>query len=253
MRKGYLKACAISVAMMLFLTGCGMNYPELTAEEEVMVGEYAAKLLLKYDANNRSRLIVREELDEEEVVVEEPEDLQEETQEEVLEEPEVSLGEPEVVEPSIEYNEAPPSNMIASPEEFYELSEGISIDYLGMELCSSYPPAGQADSYFALDATEGKTLMVLKFKIENHAQSDQKVDLLTQNVLFRITANGGYTRNTLTTMLLDDMSTYVGTLGAGEAQEVVLLAEVDDNVANSISTLMLNLKNDAKTCTIQLQ
>ncbi len=245
MRKGYLKAGAISVAMMLLLTGCGVNYPELTAEEEVLVGEYAAKLLLKYDANNRSRLIVREELGEEDSVSEEKEEPQEQ--------PEVSLGEPEVVEPPIEYNEAPPANMISSPEEFYELSEGISIDYLGMELCDSYPAEGQADSYFALDATEGKTLMVLKFKIENQAQSEQNVDLLTQNVLFRITANGGYTRNTLTTMLLDDMSTYVGTLGAGEAEEVVLLAEVDDDVANSISTLMLNLKNDVKTCTIQLQ
>ena len=248
MRKAYVKISALAVAMILLLTGCGTNYPDLTAEEEIMVGEYAAKLLLKYDANNRSRLIVREELPEEETVIGEPEEPVE------IPEEEPTVEElPEADSPVVGTEDVPLTNMIASPEEFYELAEGISIDYQGMDVCSSYPPEGQADSYFALEATEGKSLMVLKFKIENHAQTEQKVDLLSQNVLFRITANGGYTRNTLTTMLLDDMSTYVDTLDAGETVDVVLLAEVDNDVANSISTLMLNLKNELKTCTIQLQ
>lgn len=250
MRKGYVKVTAFAAAMMLLLTGCGTSYPDLTAEEEKMVGEYAAKLLLKYDANNRSRLIAREEM-EEKTIIEETETPIEETDEQLKEETTVET--PEENAPVTGAEEVPATNMIASPEEFYELSEGITIDYQGMEICSSYPPDGQADSYFALDATEGKSLMVLKFKIENQAQSEQKVDLLTQNVLFRITANGGYTRNTLTTMLLDDMSTYVGTLDAGEAEDVVLLVEVDNDVANNISTLMLNLKNELKTCTIQLK
>jgi len=250
MRKGCVKVTALAAAMMLLLTGCGTKYPDLTAEEEKMVGEYAAKLLLKYDANNRSRLIAREALEEETVIVE-TETPEEQSEEQPKEETTVETPQEDVSVSGTE--EAPAANMIASPEEFYELPKGISIDYQGMEICSSYPPAGAADSYFALDATEGKSLMVLKFKIENQAQSEQKVDLLTQNVLFRITANGGYTRNTLTTMLLDDMSTYVGDLDAGEAVDVVLLAEVDDDVANNISTLMLNLKNELKTCTIQLK
>lgn len=246
MKKGCVKVTALAVAMMLLLTGCGTNYPDLTAEEERMVGEYAAKLLLKYDANNRSRLIAREELEEETEIVD-PEKHVEEQEKQPEEEKIVDT------QPDSEPETTPTTNMIASPEEFYELPESISIDYQGMEICSSYPPEGQADSYFALDATEGKSLMVLKFTIENQAQSVQEVDLLTQNVLFRITANGGYTRNTLTTMLLDDMSTYVGELDAGETVDVVLLAEVDNDVANNISTLMLNLKNELKTCTIQLK
>lgn len=250
MRKGYVKVTAFAAAMMLLLTGCGTDYPDLTAEQEKMVGEYAAKLLLKYDANNRARLIAREEL-EEETVAEETEAPVEETTEQPEEETTVET--PKTDATVSETENVPPANMISSPEEFYELAEGISIDYQGMESCVSYPPEGQADSYFALDATEGKSLMVLKFKIENHAQSEQEVNLLAQNVLFRITANGGYTRNTLTTMLLDDMSTYVGELAAGETADVVLLVEVDNDVANNISTLMLNLKNESKTCTIQLK
>lgn len=244
MRKGYVKASAIVLAMMLLLTGCGANYPELSAEEEVMVGEYAAKLLLKYDANNRSRLVTREEIEDEEIIIEETEEVEEKQ--------ELTVEEQEPETPVVENTDAPAMNMIASPEEFYELAEGISIDYQGMEVCASYPAEGEADSYFALDATEGKSLLVMKFKIENHSQNEQHVDLLGQNVLFRITVNGGYVRNTLTTMLLDDMSTYVADVAAGESVDVVLLAEVDNDVINSISTLLLNLKNDLKTCTIQL-
>ena len=251
MRKGYVKVTALAVAIMFCLTGCGTSYPDLTVDEEKMVAEYAAKLLLKYDANNRSRLVSREEIPEEETEKTEVETPAEDQEKQPGDEAIVDTQSEET--PDSDAEKAPMTNMIASPEEFYELPEGISIDYQGMEICSSYPPEGQADSYFALDATEGKSLMVLKFTIENQAQSEQKVDLLTQNVLFRITANGGYTRNTLTTMLLDDMSTYVGELAAGEVANVVLLAEVDNDVANNISTLMLNLKNESKTCTIQIK
>lgn len=245
MRKGYVKVTAILAAMALMLSGCGTAYPELTAEEEVKVAEYAAKLLLKYDANNRSRLIVREEA---EIEVEEPEELPEEP-EDVVEEPEVS--EPADT-PVIELEQEANTNMIGSPEEFYQLADGIVINYQGLEVCDSYPTEG-ADAYFALDAATGKHLIVMKFGIENHSQAEQHVDILAQDVILQITANGSYTRNILTTMLTDDMSSYIGDIPAGEAVDVVLLAEADDDVADSISTLMLHLKNDSQKCTIQLK
>ena len=36
---------------------CGNEIPDLTEEESQRIGEYAAVTLLKYDANNRSRLV----------------------------------------------------------------------------------------------------------------------------------------------------------------------------------------------------
>lgn len=247
MRKGYVKTSAIMAAMVLLLTGCGTAYPELSPEDEVLVGEYAAKLLLKYDANNRSRLVERDELS-----VEEAEEQQEETEApEQTPEETVPVEDTPVIE--MEQEQTANDNMVGSPAEFYELVEGIAINYQGMEVCDSYPQSGDADAYFALDATEGKRLVVLKFGIENHSQSEQHVDLLSQDANLRITANGGYTRNILTTMLTDDMATYTGDIPAGETVNVVLLAEADKDVADSIATLMLNLKNDSKTCTIQLK
>ena len=48
---------ALLCAMMLSMTACGNEIPDLTEEESQRVGEYAAVTLLKYDANNRSRLV----------------------------------------------------------------------------------------------------------------------------------------------------------------------------------------------------
>ena len=47
---------ALLCTMMLSMTACGNEIPDLTEEESQRVGEYAAVTLLKYDANNRSRL-----------------------------------------------------------------------------------------------------------------------------------------------------------------------------------------------------
>ena len=44
---------ALLCTMMLSMTACGNEIPDLTEEESQRVGEYAAVTLLKYDANNR--------------------------------------------------------------------------------------------------------------------------------------------------------------------------------------------------------
>ena len=58
--------------------------------------------------------------------------------------------------------------------------------------------------------------------------------------------------NALPTLLPNDMSTYVDTLPAGGEQELVLLVEVNEDVANDIQNLSLRLKNESNEYTIQL-
>lgn len=251
MRKNYVKVSAVMAAMVFILTGCGgAKIPDMTQEEEQMIGEYAARLLLKYDANSRSRLVSREEVEAEELrqaELEEKKKAEEaarEAQEEKEQENHTSVAGTE---------QQPGANAVGKPEEFFGLPEGIVISYKGYEVCDSYPQDDETNTYFALDATEGKQLVVLKFNMENQSQTEQHIDILSQNATMRVTANGSYGRNVLTTMLMDDLSTYVGDIPAGETVEVVLLAELDNDVANNISTLMLNLKNESKTCTIQLK
>ena len=44
----------------------------------------------------------------------------------------------------------------------------------------------------------------------------------------------------------------MGTLAAGENVKAVLVVEIDAGVADAVSSISLNLKNDSKSHTIQL-
>jgi len=78
MKKRYLKLSIFTMAMMFVLSGCGSDFPDLTADEQQVIGEYAATLLMKYDANNRSRLMSREEVEAAELKMEELEQARQE-------------------------------------------------------------------------------------------------------------------------------------------------------------------------------
>ena len=250
MRERYVKVSAIMAAMVFTLAGCGAKIPDMTREEEQVVGEYAAMLLMKYDANSRSRLISREEVEAEKLKqaqLEEKKKMEETAKETPTQEEQKDHT------PAVGTEQQPGADTVGRPEEFFGLPEGIVISYKEYEVCDSYPQDAETNTYLALDAAEGKRLVVLKFNMENQSQAEQHIDIWSQNAVIRITANGSYGRNVLTTMLMDDMSTYTGDIPAGETIELVLLAELDRDVADNIATLMLNLKNESKTCTIQLK
>lgn len=236
---------ALLCTMMLSMTACGNEIPDLTEEESQRVGEYAAVTLLKYDANNRSRLV-----DPEMVIAKlEKEAAREATkaaQEEEKAEETGSTGTTEVTMPTAQ------EDITASMEEFFGLPEGVSITYEDYMVTDSYPEDGATDEYFALDASTGKKLLVLRFCLTNGTEQEEKMDLLNTNSRYIITVNDSIRANALTTMLPNDMSTYEETLEPGQPQELVLLLEVNEDVAGAVQTIALRLKNASNEYTIQL-
>lgn len=239
------KTVAVMCMMALLLTGCNSNFPDLTDEEAAAIGEYAAVTLLKYDANSRSRLVDLSQVEEEAVAESVPESQPAPVVPKESEEPEVQ--QPEQEQPVI--NEIT-DNMAESMEAFLELPEGVTLSYVGYDVCQSY----QEDSnlYFALEASTGKKLLVARFEIQNATAETQEINLLDRRDNYRLTVNDTYTRTALTTLLSGDMSTYLGTIEAGASEEVVLLIEVNEADAENVQSISLNLKNESKTYTIQL-
>lgn len=225
---------ALLCAMMLSMTACGNEIPDLTEEESQRIGEYAAVTLLKYDANNRSRLV------DPEVVIAKLE------KEEAKAEETGSTGTTEVTMPTAQ------EEITASMEDFFGLPEGVSITYEDYMVADSYPEDGVEDDYFALDASTGKKLLVLRFCLTNGTEQEEKIDLLNTNSRYIITVNDSIRANALTTMLPNDMSTYAETLEPGQSQELVLLLEVNEDVADAVQTITLRLKNASNEYTIQL-
>lgn len=229
--------------MVLFLTGCG-GMPVMTADQEEAIGEYAAVLLLKYDANNRSRLV--------DLSLEAPAAPPEAPA--TTPEPAVQGMRPPEDTPAVDHSTPAENSTASSMEEFFGLPAGITVTYQGAYTSLSYPEEEKTSAGDLLvEAADGKSLLVLEFIIANQTGTEAEVNLFQQNSSYRVTVNNETSRYALTTMLMNDMSTYMDHLQTGESVNVVLLVEMDQEDLDSISNISLKLKNEAKTYTIQLQ
>lgn len=226
------------------MTACGNEIPDLTEEESQRVGEYAAVTLLKYDANNRSRLV-----DPEIVIAKLEKDAAKEARrqerEQTEEQPEGTAAS-EIQMPTAQ------EDITTSLEEFFGLAEGVTLTYKDYQIADSYPEDGSTDDYFALDTSAGKKLLVLNFELTNGSGQEESIDFLNAAARYVITVNDSTRGNALITMLPNDMSTYAETLNPGETQGLVLLLEINEDVANAIQNISLRLKNASNEYTIQL-
>ena len=74
---------------------------------------------------------------------------------------------------------------------------------------------------------------------------DKELNVLEQNVQFRIAVNDSGARNILPTLLLNDLSSYRDVVPAGSEVTLVLVREVTEEEANGISTISLSLRNES--------
>lgn len=243
MRKAGTLLCGILVAALL--SGCGDEMIELTQEETELITEYTVGLLLKYDKYYGSRLVDTSAYD---IAAEEiPEETVEEIPEEQPEQ-EDSTDNTEVIDVSQDVELSASSSTI---EEYYGI-EGITFQYLGYDLMQSYPPnTNDGDLFFAMDATDGSQLLVLRFTAANVSSTDQTLNMLNYGVRFRVSVNGGSGQNVLTTMLLDDMQTYNDMLPAGHSVELVSIVEVPQG--DSVETIDFIMSGNAENAVMILQ
>lgn len=238
--KKVLKGFLIGIAGVC-LTGCGNSIPEMTQEQQELVVEYAAGELLKFDKNHVVKLVT---LDEEDLAAE-PEEVPEEAQTTDEEKTEDKGGVKEDDVTVIDQTEEE-----VTIEQFLGISD-VEISYTGYETTDSYPSDGTDEVYFFMDATENNQLLVLKFDLKNTAGGEQEIDLASSQVRYKIAVNGD-AQNALTTMLLNDMAYYQGTLAAGESTEVVVVGEISSDQTEQIDTLELVMKSVDDTATISL-
>lgn len=244
------KAKKIIVCLIgcLMLSGCGAQIPELNAEQEEIITQYAATTLLKYDANYESGLMSEEEMAAlmREMITPTPmptptptqapesENVEEDSQDEM---PEELIGEEEPVD----------NRTIA---EFFGL-EGIDISYAGYDIVDSYPESGTDDWYFAMDAVEGNQLLVLKFDVANTGTTETEVDILNMTPRFRAFINGGEQINASTTLLTDDLKTMKMVLQPGETVQEVIVIEISEaevlelSAEDAVLELMIRLDEDS--------
>lgn len=257
-----LGVLAMAVVM---LTGCIDSMPEMTSDQTDMVAEYAAGLLLKYSPNYNYMLVSEDELVaalnqralvEQMTADETQQEDEEEADEETTQEQQTSNAETPTEETAEEAVEETPVQMLAdsSTDLVMELglAEQVSLCYQSFEICDSYPK--DAKGYSGIDAAEGKKLLVMHFDLENDTADKVDCQLFDYSMRLRVTINDSVTRSAEdTTLLPDDMASYVGTLEAGEKIDVIAVAQIEEMSDSDIASLTLQISSSNGNYSIKIR
>lgn len=252
MKKGkVLVFLAMSAAL---LTGCVDSMPELTAEQSDIIAEYAAGLLLKYSSNYNYKIASDEEVAAAMAArqeVAEPE-TQPETEMEQQTEDEPSQGTPSSeTQPAESESGTEQVQFVADLDFAAELGiDDLIIRYQSFEICSSYP---QNNSGFRVDAAQGKKLLVMHFDLEGLPEEDVDCNLFDYNIKMRVNINDTVSAAVLSTLIPNDLASYMDVVRAGEIVDVVAVAEIDDMTEEEIQTLILRASSNGQTCTVKLK
>ncbi len=240
-----LMVCLLGTALF---TGCAYS-PELmlTEEEQKLIAGYSADILLKYSDGYAKSLVdtAKERELQAAVAALLAQKQAEEADEGKNTDHKSESGEEGVAESP--YAPRGEQDLAAALSQ-----SGIEVSYDGFDVCKSYPSESEAEDAFLLNATDGKDLVVYRFRVSNTSGEDMEANILDQNPMFRIIVNGEERKNVLKTMLLNDLGTLHEVIPAGESRDEVLVMEVPEGYVQTIETVSLLIKANGQESVIPL-
>lgn len=254
MKKG--KVLCMLVMSAVLLTGCVDAMPELTKEQSGMIAEYAASLLLKYSPNYHYKIVSEEEVAAAKAAEQElaetqtqeetdasEEQMDSENQQQIADETFMETGETDSYD-SVMYLTSSDADIAA------ELGiNDIIIKYQSYEICDSYP---QNNSGFSVDAAQGKKLLIVHFDLQGSSDENVECNLFDYDLEVRMNVNGT-TIKALSTMLPNELMSYMDTVPPAEMADVVAVAEINDLSETDIESLVLTISSNSGDCTIELK
>lgn len=230
--------CVLMCGAMLLFAGCGEKPYELTEDDQSKIADYAAHVVTKYNGSQEEGLL---KVEPEEILAAEEEDTENSAeQDEKKEENEKNQsGGGSVDKPKTE---------TVSLNKALQLESGLKASFARYDVTDSYVEA----DYFAMNATSGKTYLVVHINLEAEGQ-DVDCDMLSKELKFRVVINGEKEVGAQTSILLNDLSTYQGTITQGSAQDCVLLFETETEAVNNIESLGLKVVKGTSSSIVNLQ
>lgn len=213
-------------ACSLFLGGCGETLHELTAEEEAVIVHYAAYAVAKHNIQQKDG-VSNVYIPEDEMVDDSqaPEDTQSPEDGE-------DIGETQEVVNGVKIADA--------------IGHGsdLTVTYEGYTTSKNYVE----DGVYAVDAAEGKIYYIMNFTLTNVSDADVSVENLTKNMSFKLVSGDLTVTSMKNTFAMRDLSSYVGTIPAGQSVETVLLFEISEDKVEGITepSLQIIIGSEAK-------
>lgn len=239
-KKGMI--CVLMCGAMLLFTGCGEKPYDLSKEEEGKIADYAAHVVTKYNGSQEEGLL---KIEPELLDDQEEEDAEKNSKKE---EPEEKSKDQEQQGDKKNSEAEEPEEETVSLSKALQLEDGLNAVYDRYDITDSYVEA----DYFAMNATSGKTYLVLHIDLTADGQ-DVNCDMLAKNLKFRVVINGEKEVGAQTSILLNDLSTYQGTIPQGDTQDCVLLFETETDAVSNIESLGLKVLAGGSSSLANLQ
>lgn len=207
---------------------------ELTDEETELVTAYSAKIVSKYNTFTEVGVCNASILEGD---IEPMGDIEEEKQFEDFTDISSQVitssdagTQPETVESTYEVNST------------YNLSdileiEGIDFYVKQFNIDDAYVDEG----VFSTTASPGNKFLILDISATNNSQNAVNVDMLSKACEFSLTLNESSTAKAQTTILLNDLSTYQGTIAAGETEDLVLLFQFSSGALEYVDSISMDV------------
>lgn len=209
----------------LLLTGCELvPSVNLTEEQSELVAEYAAGLLMKYDASHVNGLM---KITDDPIIILSPK-------------PEIENKNEEIDEDSVAVSDSVSAAAVQVLPEV-AVAMGIpdfSVTYKDYEICDIFPETETEKLFFSMQAQEGYKLLILHFELTNPSDMPMECDVVTNAPLFRLLINDSERVNMQTTILMNDLGSYKETIDAGATEDTVMVFEISDTVADNLISKM---------------
>lgn len=270
MKKSNIVSFLIICIFSVMLVGCNKKEEMVTAQveteeknmfgltesEQKMYAEYAAGVLMKYNAGSNMRVLEGQRLIQQEAK-EQAAKEQAEKRAQLAAEYEANKNSDNHEDKNKGGSSSGNSNTTQKTEVSYisDMSvatgtNAFSIHYDGYEIADSYPNSGE-DVFFAMDATNGNLLMVTKYKVTNISGQTQDFDMFSQKAKFRLDLDGKKYKSQYT-LLLNDLSMYKGNVEAGAVVDTVLVFEIPESAASSVNDMVLTISVGDKVDSMRL-
>ena len=220
--------------VMLSTAGCGTKPYDLSSEEQEKVAAYAAHVVTRYNDRQDEGLIRIQQ-----------EDVSEETAD--SKEPQAETKDKQENKNVTSDAEKPKAETV-SLRQALKLEDGLDASFENYDVTDSYVES----DYFAMNATAGKTFLAVHINLKATG-GDIECDMLAKNLKYRVVINGDKTVAAQTSILLNDLGTYQGTIAGGSAQECVLLFETEKQNVENITSLQLKVSDGSTSTVSELQ
>lgn len=226
--KKRMQFLTILLASTVVLGGCGTSLYELTDEEEDLIVSAAAQAVAKHNVFQLDGIT----------------DVEPETEPQMQENTTEQDTQQVQEETNTNTNTGGTKTNTQTKEIVLSdlLGKNLKVSYKGYSTASSY----QEGDYFSVNATSGKTLIIMNINVKNTGKKNIKIDMLSKDVTFYGCFNGTDRIVEKKILSTKNLSTYQGKIKPGKSIKTVLAFEVSKKQADEISTQNLQVEMDGQ-------